>query len=50
MFLLFNAQERTVRHMDELLRGAGWRITVIHRGESSDSTFLQSVEAVPLLK
>ncbi|PPQ95286.1 hypothetical protein CVT26_014860 [Gymnopilus dilepis] len=46
MFLLFNAQERTVRHMDELLRGAGWRITVIHRRESSDSTFLQSVEAV----
>ena len=51
MFTLFNAQERTVRHLDELLRSAGWQITLIRRiGEGIDTAFLQSIEAVPINK
>jgi len=51
MFMLFNAQERTVRHFDELLRSAGWQITLIRRnGEGIDSSFLQSIEAIPIGK
>ncbi|KAF9564158.1 S-adenosyl-L-methionine-dependent methyltransferase [Agrocybe pediades] len=48
MFLLFNSQERTVLHFDELLRGAGWKVTVVHRAKGGDSTFLQSIEATPI--
>ncbi|KAF9462317.1 S-adenosyl-L-methionine-dependent methyltransferase [Collybia nuda] len=47
MFLLFNSQERTILHIDELLRNTGWKMTVVHR-QPGDSTFLQSIEAVPV--
>ncbi|KAF8886253.1 S-adenosyl-L-methionine-dependent methyltransferase [Gymnopilus junonius] len=50
MFLLFNSQERTVDHMEELLRDAGWKVIIIHRREGGDSTFLQSIEAIPISK
>ncbi|ETW80288.1 hypothetical protein HETIRDRAFT_105202 [Heterobasidion irregulare TC 32-1] len=49
MFLLFNFQERTIRHLDRLLRSAGWEITVVHR-QDGDTTFLQSIEAAPIGK
>ncbi|KAJ3513294.1 hypothetical protein NLJ89_g3022 [Agrocybe chaxingu] len=48
MFLILNAQERTVLEMDSLLRRTGWNMTVVHRREGGDSTFLQSIEAVPV--
>ncbi|PPQ95287.1 hypothetical protein CVT26_014861 [Gymnopilus dilepis] len=50
MFLLFNSQERTATHLQELLESAGWKLTVIHRREGGDSTFLQSIEAIPVSK
>ena len=51
MFMLFNAQERTIHHFDELLRSAGWQITLIRQiGEGIDTSFLQSIEAVPIDK
>ncbi|KDR83075.1 hypothetical protein GALMADRAFT_263497 [Galerina marginata CBS 339.88] len=50
MFLLFNSQERTIRHIDDLLRRTGWQMTVVRRQEGSDSTFLQSMEAAPIGK
>ncbi|KAG6811474.1 hypothetical protein H0H92_007246 [Tricholoma furcatifolium] len=47
MFLLFNSQERTIRHIDELLRSTGWRVRKVYR-QDGDSTFLQSIEAIPV--
>ncbi|KAA1478056.1 S-adenosyl-L-methionine-dependent methyltransferase [Dentipellis sp. KUC8613] len=47
MFVVLNAQERTVGQFDRVLKNAGWKISMVHRHES-DSTFLQSVEAVPI--
>lgn len=47
MFLVLNAQERTLQHMDTLLLGAGWKVIAVHR-QDGDSTFLQSVEAIPV--
>ncbi|KAF8069068.1 S-adenosyl-L-methionine-dependent methyltransferase [Lyophyllum atratum] len=46
MFLLFNSQERTIRHFDELLLSTGWKVKLVRRQEG-DSTFLQSIEAIP---
>ena len=46
MFLIFNSQERTIRHTINLLRSTGWKVTVVHR-QDGDSTFLQPIEAVP---
>ncbi|CAA7266021.1 unnamed protein product [Cyclocybe aegerita] len=48
MFLLLNAQERTVVEMDDLLRRTGWKMACVHRQEGGDSTFIQSIEAVPV--
>ncbi|THH07900.1 hypothetical protein EW146_g9170 [Bondarzewia mesenterica] len=48
MFLLFNSQERTIRHFDRLLRSTGWKIKIVHR-QADDSTFLQSIEAIPIV-
>ncbi|EIM90650.1 S-adenosyl-L-methionine-dependent methyltransferase [Stereum hirsutum FP-91666 SS1] len=47
MFLLFNSQERTIRHFNDLLRGCGWKVIRVNRHEGGDSTFLQAIEAVP---
>ncbi|KAF9462322.1 S-adenosyl-L-methionine-dependent methyltransferase [Collybia nuda] len=47
MFLLTNSQERTILHIDELLRNTGWKVTVVRR-RPEDNTFLQSIEAVPI--
>ncbi|KAK7056304.1 hypothetical protein VNI00_002857 [Paramarasmius palmivorus] len=47
MFLLFNSQERTVGHFDRLLQSTGWKLTVVNR-QPGDSTYMQSMEAVPL--
>ncbi|KAG5350527.1 hypothetical protein C0989_010597 [Termitomyces sp. Mn162] len=47
MFLLFDAQERTIRHFNQLLSRTGWKIRKVYR-QSGDSTFLQSVEAIPV--
>lgn len=49
MFLLFNSQERTIRHIDWLLRRAGWQVLAVHR-QPGDSTFLQPMVAVPIGK
>ncbi|KAJ8502546.1 hypothetical protein ONZ45_g11654 [Pleurotus djamor] len=48
MFLLFNSQERTIKHMVELLRSTGWEVVKVHRQSGGDSTFLQGIEAVPI--
>ncbi|KAG5733918.1 Sterigmatocystin 8-O-methyltransferase, partial [Termitomyces sp. T112] len=48
MFLLFDAQERTIRHFNQLLRSTGWKIKKVYRQDGGDSTFLQSVEAIPV--
>jgi len=48
MFLLFNSQERTVLHFQELLEGAGWKLTLVRRGTGGDSTFLQAIHAVAI--
>ncbi|KAJ7067487.1 S-adenosyl-L-methionine-dependent methyltransferase [Mycena amicta] len=49
MFLLFNSQERTVMHFQELLASAGWKIVKVHR-QPRDSMFLQSIEATKVAK
>ena len=46
MLNLFNAQERTVKHLTELLQGTGWRLTQVIRNMSDG--FLQPVHAVPI--
>ncbi|KAG6916948.1 hypothetical protein DXG01_004497 [Tephrocybe rancida] len=45
MFVLFNSQERTIRHFDELLLSTGWKVTKVHR-QDGEGTYLQSVEAI----
>ncbi|KAF9042839.1 S-adenosyl-L-methionine-dependent methyltransferase [Hymenopellis radicata] len=47
MFLHFNSQERTIRHMQDLLLSTGWKVVKVRR-QDGDSTFLQAVEAVPV--
>lgn len=47
MYTAANAQERTIHHMDQLLRDGGWKITAVHRLDG-DSTFAQPIEAVPI--
>lgn len=48
MFLLFNSQERTIMHIDELLGSTGWKAVKVYRQEGGDSTFLQGIEAIPI--
>ncbi|KAF8624706.1 hypothetical protein AX17_007037 [Amanita inopinata Kibby_2008] len=48
MFMLQNSQERTILHLDRILRKSGWQIIMVHRQEKGDSNFLQSIEAVPI--
>ncbi|KAL0060684.1 hypothetical protein AAF712_012561 [Marasmius tenuissimus] len=47
MFILFNSQERTVHHFDRLFASSGWKLKVVNR-QPGDSTFMQSMEAVPM--
>ncbi|KAJ7167962.1 S-adenosyl-L-methionine-dependent methyltransferase [Mycena filopes] len=47
MFLLFNSQERTRMHLEELLLRTGWKLVAVHR-QPGDSTFLQCVEATKI--
>ncbi|KAF9264596.1 S-adenosyl-L-methionine-dependent methyltransferase [Marasmius fiardii PR-910] len=47
MSLLFNSQERTVHHFDRLLASTGWKLKIVNR-KPGDSTYMQSMEAVPL--
>ncbi|KAF7320605.1 S-adenosyl-L-methionine-dependent methyltransferase [Mycena chlorophos] len=49
MFFLFNSQERTVIHFQQLLLRTGWEVVKIHR-QAGDSTFLQSIEAKKMAK
>ncbi|KAF7288841.1 S-adenosyl-L-methionine-dependent methyltransferase [Mycena chlorophos] len=44
MFFMFNSQERTFLHFQNLLASAGWEIVKVHR-QAGDSTFVQSIEA-----
>ncbi|KAF8492246.1 S-adenosyl-L-methionine-dependent methyltransferase [Gautieria morchelliformis] len=46
MFTMFNSQERTITQFETLLLNTGWKLTIVRRQEG-DSTFLQSIEAVP---
>lgn len=46
MFILVNAQERTIGHMVNLFNQCGWKVMQVHRQEG-DKTFLQCIEAVP---
>ncbi|KAF8577508.1 S-adenosyl-L-methionine-dependent methyltransferase [Ramaria rubella] len=47
MFILSNSQERTTGELENLLKKSGWKMTMIRR-QPGDSTFLQSIEAVPI--
>jgi hypothetical protein len=47
MFLMFNAQERTVKEFSELFRKTGWKLTAVRR-TPGDSSLLQVLEAVPI--
>ncbi|KAL0059267.1 hypothetical protein AAF712_013991 [Marasmius tenuissimus] len=47
MFVLFNSQERTIRHFDRLFASTGWKLKVVNR-QPGDSTYMQSMEAVPM--
>ncbi|KAK1229446.1 hypothetical protein PQX77_007494 [Marasmius sp. AFHP31] len=47
MFILFNSQERTIHHFDRLLASSGWKLKIVNR-QPGDSTFMQSMEAVPI--
>ncbi|KAH9484887.1 4-O-methyltransferase 1 [Psilocybe cubensis] len=49
MLIVTNAQERTVKHLGELLQSTGWRMTKIVRDHETGS-FMQPVEAVPMVK
>lgn len=46
MLLAFNSQERTIRHLQQLLKSTGWRLIKVSRDLSN--SFLQPVEAVPM--
>ncbi len=47
MFILYNGQERTFRHLQRLLREAGWALRAVRRN-ARDSAYLQGIEAVPI--
>ncbi|KAG6833022.1 hypothetical protein H0H87_012280 [Tephrocybe sp. NHM501043] len=47
MFALYNAQERTIHHIENLLGSSGWLVRAVRR-HKSETTYLQSVEAVPI--
>ncbi|KAG6901477.1 hypothetical protein C0995_011449 [Termitomyces sp. Mi166 len=47
MFCNFNSQERTIRHLHQLLLSTGWRVKRVYR-QDGDSTYLQSIEAIPV--
>lgn len=46
MLVAFNSQERTIKHLGELLEQTGWRLTKVLR----DSTYniFVPVEAIPI--
>lgn len=46
MMMMFNAQERTVKHLSALLKRTGWKLTEIKRPENANQ-FMQSALAVP---
>ncbi|KAG6888552.1 hypothetical protein C0995_007424 [Termitomyces sp. Mi166 len=47
MFFVFNSQNRTIRHINELLLSTGWKVKQVYR-QDGDSTSLQLVEAIPV--
>ncbi|KAJ4487855.1 O-methyltransferase-domain-containing protein [Lentinula aciculospora] len=47
MFTHFNAQERTLMHIVELLASTGWNVTRVHRSTESEG-FLPQIIAVPM--
>jgi hypothetical protein len=47
MLMFFNSQERTVMHLEQLLKSSGWRLAKVHPSDGT-SNFLQPVEAVPI--
>ncbi|KAG5641790.1 hypothetical protein DXG03_004194, partial [Asterophora parasitica] len=46
MFVIYNSQERNIRHFDELLLSTGWKIKLVRRQEGA--SFLHSIEATPV--
>lgn len=48
MFVHFNAQERTLKHMVELLAGAGWEVVRVYRSDDSGG-YLPQIVATPIL-
>lgn len=48
MLCFFNSQERTIAHLDKLLKSTGWRINKVHRLDGT-TTYLHPVEAVPII-
>ncbi|KAF8622414.1 hypothetical protein AX15_007060 [Amanita polypyramis BW_CC] len=49
MMVMFNSQERTVDHFDQLLKSSGWKITAVRRQAAVGAAFLSSIEAAPIL-
>jgi len=47
MFLMMNAQDRTLGHFVQLLGASGWRIVKIYRTDRMGA-FLQQIEAIPV--
>lgn len=49
MMAILNAQERTLRQYDSLLKESGWKITRVHRPDSALATFqIHHIEAIPI--
>jgi hypothetical protein len=47
MMCFFNGQERTITHFRNLLKQAGWKLSVVHYDAPSVARF-QKVVAVPI--
>ncbi|KIK57717.1 hypothetical protein GYMLUDRAFT_75330 [Collybiopsis luxurians FD-317 M1] len=47
MFVHFNAQERTLAHIVELLAGTGWKVTRVHRSDDCGG-YLPQIIATPV--
>ncbi|KAF5377065.1 hypothetical protein D9757_007694 [Collybiopsis confluens] len=47
MLVHFNAQERTLAHLDKLLADAGWKVTQVHRSDDNGG-YLPQIVAIPI--
>jgi len=48
MMVGFNSLERTIGQFEQLFRGAGWEITIIHHPIGKNAMALTAIEAVPI--